>query len=495
MDLVDAQSSNTSATSLVELSLSPAFRRKHPSIFDAIENFFKPKFISQSQETAKKSESESQTQKSAADTSEPDAASQTQKTAEKPDPTPSVKTQRREQEKAMTRLIASTIPPLTKRPFYLTVLDVSPNPRPFAKTLKDLVFTHFPNPIKGNRPITIGHPYSVLACLPEKEDASDPKWVVPLSVQRVDSESLETVVGAEQLKRLMADTELPFHKELTVNAADSKYSTRQYVSQINEVDNLVNIVRSASNRVFYQSPPARPDGEKKPAHRPTWYGEKFDLKKPDTWPTPSDTAKMTTVTKKGKELTFHIQCWDDILMRGKNGIDMHDRPFRLLRVICVDNKGNVVFKRPMWLLVFGKRRNELSLVEIVDAYQQRYDIEHFFRFGKQKLLLTAAQTPIVENEENWWDIVMLAYVQLWTARHLAQHSPRPWERYQQPKSTSVATPSATQRDFGRLIQQFGTPAKSPKPRGNSSGREKGEKQTPRTRHPVIKKTKKAASSP
>ncbi len=492
MDLVDALASNTSATSLVELSLSPAFRREYSSIFDAVENFFKPKPTSQSQETTRCSESESQT--NAADKSEPDTVSQTQETTDKPEPTPSVKAQRHEQEKAMTRLIASTIPPLTKRPFHLTVLDVSPNPRPFAKTLEDLVFTHFPNPIKGNSPITIGHPYSVLACLPEKEDASDPKWVVPLSVQRVDSESLETVVGAEQIKRLMADTELPFHKELTVNVADTKYSARQYVSQNDEADNLVNIVRSAGNRVFYQTLPARPDNEKNPAHRPPWYGEKFDLKDPDTWPTPSDTAKMTTTTKKGKDLTFHIQCWDDMLMRGRNGIDMHKRPFRLLRVMCVDDKGNIVFKRPMWLLIFGKRRNELSLVEIVVAYQQRYDIEHFFRFGKQKLLLTAAQTPIVENEENWWDIVMLAYVQLWMGRHLAQHSPRPWERYQQPKSTTVATPSTIQRDFGRLIQQFGTPAKSPKPRGKSPGRRKGESQTARTRQEVIKKTKKSSAS-
>lgn len=466
MDLVDALASNTSATSLVELSLNLLFRREYPSIFDANKNFFKPKSESHTQETSGKSE-----------------------------PVPSVKAQRREQEKAMTRLIASTIPPLTKRSFHLAVLDVSPNPRPFAKTLEDRVFTHFPNPIKGNSPVTIGHPYSALAYIPEKEDLSDPKWVIPLSVQRVDSESLETVVGAGQILRLMADTELPFHKELTVTAADTKYSSRQYVSQISEVNNLVTIVRSAGNRVFYQKPPARSDDEKRQAHRPTWYGERFDLKDPDTWPTPSDTDQMTTTTRKGKKLIFRIQCWDDMLMRGKDGIDMHDRLFRLVRVECVDDAGNTVFKRPMWLLVFGKRRNELSLVEIVGAYQQRYDIEHFFRFGKQKLLLTAAQTPIVENEENWWDIVMLAYVQLWMARHLAQQAPRPWERYQQPKSATIATPSATQRDFGRLIQQIGTPAKSPKPRGKSAGRKKGQKQTPRTRHPVIKKTKKAASLP
>ena len=176
-------------------------------------------------------------------------------------------------------------------------------------------------------------------------------------------------------------------------------------------------------------------------------------------------------------------------MTGKNGIDMHKLPFRLCRVTCVDNTGKAAYKRPLWLLVFGGRRDELSLTEIVGAFLQRYDIEHFFRFGKQKLLLTSAQTPNVETEENWLQLVILAYVQLWLARELAQQNLRPWESQIKSKSDTVASPSATQRDFGRLIQQFGTPAKAPKRRGKSPGRKKGDKQPPRKRYAVIKKSK------
>ena len=460
MDLVDALSSNTSATSLVELSLNPAFRREYPSIFDGIESFFQPKPT-------------------------PDAPA----SAETTESSLSVTAQRLKQEQAMTRLIGSTIPPLNHRSFYLTATDVTSNPRPFSPTLEDRVFTHSPNPVSGNRPITIGHAYSALVYLPEKEKLTDPNWVVPLSIRRVASDSLETVVGADQIKGVMADTALPFHQRLTVNVADTKYSSREHVSRISDEDHLVTIVRSAGNRVFYQSRPARSEDNKRPAHRPAWFGPRFDMKDPDTWHSPSETAQLTTVTKKGKKLTFRIQCWDDMLMSGKNGIDMHESPFRLVRVICVDEADNPVFKRPMWLLVFGNKRNELTLTDIVKAYQQRYDIEHFFRFGKQKLLLTAAQTPNVGTEENWWQIVMLAYTQLWAARHLAQQTPRPWERYQPPKSTTITTPSATLRDFARLIQQFGTFAKPTKPRGKSTGRKKNDKQTPRKRYPVIKKSK------
>ena len=242
MDLVDALSSNTTATSPVELSLNPLFRRKHHSVFDAVENFFQPISATENPDTN--------------------------------DVPVSSKAARLEQEKQMIRLISSTIPPLEKRSYHLFAADVTSSPRPFAKTLKDRVLVHSPNPIEGNRPVTIGHSYSVLAYIPEKKNPADPKWVVPFSARRVDSDSLETVVGADQIKTLMDDTTLPFHADLVVEVADSKYSARQHVSRTAKVDNLIDIVRSAGNRTFYQSPPAIPEGQKRPVNRPTWYGPK-----------------------------------------------------------------------------------------------------------------------------------------------------------------------------------------------------------------------------
>ena len=77
----------------------------------------------------------------------------------------------------------------------------------------------------------------------------------------------------------------------------------------------------------------------------------------------------------------------------------------------------------------GQRGKELSLSEAWEAYRRGYDVEHFFRFGKQRLLMTAYQTPEVQHEENWWQLAQLTYVQLWLARYLAEAMPRPWERY------------------------------------------------------------------
>ena len=60
----------------------------------------------------------------------------------------------------------------------------------------------------------------------------------------------------------------------------------------------------------------------------------------------------------------------------------------------------------------GEQRRQLTLKEIYEAYNQRYDLEHFFRFGKQKLLLDAYQTPETRHEENWWELAHIAYLLL-----------------------------------------------------------------------------------
>ena len=64
------------------------------------------------------------------------------------------------------------------------------------------------------------------------------------------------------------------------------------------------------------------------------------------------------------------------------------------------------------------------------AYRQRYDLEYFFRFGKRRLfIMTSCQTPKADYEENWWEIVGFAYIQLYVGAPLAQNLPGTWEQY------------------------------------------------------------------
>ena len=171
---------------------------------------------------------------------------------------------------------------------------------------------------------------------------------------------------------------------------------------------------------------------------------------------------------------------------------MHQHPFTVVRARVFNARGELVFQRPMWLLALGPRREELSLHDIWQAYRQRFDLEHFFRFGKQRLLMNAYQTPDVDYEENWWQIVSLAYIQLWLARSQAETLLRPWERYLPRAEAGITSPAQVQRDFGRIIGQIGTPAQAPKPRGYSPGRGRGDQPEGRPRQPVIKK---GATSP
>ena len=111
------------------------------------------------------------------------------------------------------------------------------------------------------------------------------------------------------------------------------------------------------------------------------------------------------------------------------------------------------------------------------------------------MLLTAAQTPDATREEAWWQLSCLAYLQLWAADPVAQRCPRPWERYLPAHQAEPLTPSQVQRDFGRIIRQFGTPARPPKPRGNALGRLRGTRLTPRPRYAVVRKSVKALEPP
>jgi hypothetical protein len=334
--------------------------------------------------------------------------------------------------------------------------------------------------------VTIGHQYSVLAFLPEKTHPDDPPWVVPLYVRRLQSEEKATVVGAEQLVALLEDEAQPFHAALCVHVADSVYSAAEYLGRVGTQRNLVSVTRLAENRVCYRQGPAE-HARGGPGH-PCWYGEPFDLKESTTWGLPDECAETTFTTKRGRTYRVRLQAWHNLLRRGKRGLPMQRYPFTLIRGVVIDEHGQLVFKRALWLIVLGERRGELSLVEAWEAYGQRYDLEHNFRFGKQRLLMAAYQTPEVEHEENWFVLVQLATVQLWLACEVAGVRLRPWERYLPPRASGVASPSQVQRDWERIIRQIGTPARAPKRRGNAPGRAKGARVERRPRQPVVKKS-------
>ena len=88
----------------------------------------------------------------------------------------------------------------------------------------------------------------------------------------------------------------------------------------------------------------------------------------------------------------NIDAWHNMLMKGKDGIQMHKHPFTLVRIRCLKANGKPAFKRNLWLIVVGEKRENLELKDIYSSYRQRFDLEHYFRFGKQRLLMDSFQT-------------------------------------------------------------------------------------------------------
>jgi hypothetical protein len=432
MNLLDALCSQTQASSVVELSLENCFQRSYSSIFKAL------------------------------DEHQP-------KTGD------------------LAKLAGPHLPQLKQRSFWLLGVDVTSQPRQFAHTLEERGFVYQPNLIWGNKPITIGHQYSTVVLLPEKDAEQPVPWVVPLSCQRVKLAETKALVGAEQMGALLADEKLPFHAQLTVEVGDSDYSQPAFLAANRKHNHLVSLVRCRGNRTFnrlaYRSP-------EETGGAPRYYGQTFKLKDPDTWGAADEALVLPFTSRSGSQYQVTIQAWHNLIMRGKHKpqrLRMYQYPFTLVRVEVLNDDGQPRFKHPIWLLVVGERRHELSLADIYQAYAQRSDIEHFFRFGKQKLLLTDYQTPETEREEVWWGLSHLAYLQLWVAREAATALPRPWERHLPQHQAGTITPTLVQRDFERLLAHFGTPAKAPKPRGKSPGRKQGVRLPPRQRQKVLKK--------
>lgn len=413
MDLLDSLCSNTQARSVVELSLNPLFQRDYNSLFKAIAEY----------------------------------------QPEKGGMTPG-------------ELAAAYLPPLWKGKFRLLGVDITSCPRPYAFKLTERESVYKATPIKGQKPITYGHQFLNINQLPERRDRQAPAWALPLSTQRVGRANQE-LLSITRMRSLLENQQLPFSRELCVQVGDSNFSTPAYLAAFSDKTNLVTLVRSRGNRKYYLSAPVQTGTGRGHVY---WFGCKMKLNDPRTWLPAAEEVCFPIISARGKLQTVKVQAWRDMVMRGKYKpvrLPMQNYPFTLVKVEACSQTQELVYKRPLWLIVMGRLRDQLSLPEIYAIFSERSGMEHFFRFTKQKLLLDRFQTCETTHEEHWWQIANLAYLQLWAAKEYAGCLPRPWERYLPQVREKHLSPTMVQRSFAGIIRQFGTPAKSPQPRNHS----------------------------
>ena len=148
MDLINALAANQGSKSVVALSESPQFRRKHSSIGRAIE-------------------------------------------ALRPTGTRGGKKVTDRGKERLRRPIGSLLEaPKAGEPSVLAV-DSTPLARPHARTLADRSWVHQAQSVSGRRPVTIGHEYSLAMVLPERAQG-EPVWALPVASQRVSTKTCQS---------------------------------------------------------------------------------------------------------------------------------------------------------------------------------------------------------------------------------------------------------------------------------------------------------------
>lgn len=411
-------------------------------------------------------------------------------------------------ESLLSELLGEYFPEAGPFRFRLLNTDISPLVRPHAHCLEDRRYVYSAShKVGNNRPIAIGQELSAVGLNMSSVgwQSCDPPWNLPLSMSLIPFGQNKNAFTAGQINALLDNGGLPLGRELTVNALDSNYSSPEYIADTYRQPNLVNIIRIAGNRNVWGS---MSPGQSL-AHRQSnsdqrgagkVYGDKYRLSQILDWDLPCHAQSEFGIRlKNGKECIVQAQAWEGMKIRSKRGRCMKGKTFRLCCIRLLDAQtGDVLFGRPLLLGIWGERAGELTLEEIFWAYRARFDIEHFFRFGKQNLLLDSFQTPDLKHQEAWLKVVQIAYWILWLASPQAEPKGKKWQQYAHKNTpaylSAVPSPSQVQQQAEIIISGFEKEPFLPKLKIKGIGRKKGCTQTKRIRHPVRRKPEKGVKT-
>lgn len=411
-------------------------------------------------------------------------------------------------EKDLDDLLGEFFPSVSPSDFWLLNTDSSPLVRAHSKCLENRRYVYSASHKVGrNRPVAIGYEFSTigLSMATTSWQSGSPPWNLPLNMSLVPFEENRNSFTAKQVNTLLDNDDFPLGQHLTVNTLDSNYASPEYIADTYHQPNLVNIIRISSNRNVWRSLKAEQVQANRSSNHDNRgadkvYGDKYKLNQLLDWDLPYDEQSCFGIRlKNGKPCLVQIKTWEAMMIRTKRGKNMKDKPFRLYSIQLLDTQTKVaLFKKPLLLGIWGKREKELSLEQIYWAYRARFDIEHFFRFGKQNLLLNSFQTPDENHQKAWLKVVQMAYWMLWLAQPQAQPKSKKWQQYAYKNTAAymskIPSPSQVQQQMEIIIYLFDQEPFLPKLKIKGKGRKKGELQKKRARHSVRKKPKKAKAA-
>jgi hypothetical protein len=346
-------------------------------------------------------------------------------------------------------------------------LDGTAWPHPAARVLADRQYVYSPTAAVDGRSIVVGHPYSVLAWVPERGSS----WAPAVSVRRASSQQTDVTVGVEQVKRLCQCRQAEMAQWLHLIAADAKYGNHRFFGPLKE-EPCGALARMRRDRVLYGEP-----GAYSGRGRPRVHGDRFAFKEPQTWGEPAAMVELED-ERWGK---MRLRRWDHLHARQDA-----NTPFSVILVEAHLERAKP--SKPFWMGYQPPPHQEpgdQSLPDLWRGYQHRWPVEPSIRFRKQYLYWTLPRFQTLQRCDRWSMLVSIAQWELFLARDGVKDNPLPWQPTQQ-----KLTPERVLQSLGGLFGQIDTPAAPPQTRGKSPGWPQGRQRIRSERHKVVKKTNK-----
>ncbi len=349
----------------------------------------------------------------------------------------------------------------------LWVIDGTNWPRPAARASAERTWEYRPLPGWPQSGIVPAWAYQWLVAVPDAAGS----WVLPLDVQRrgpTAKSATEVALGqiAEVRTDQGADAPRP------VVTLDSGYDLETLAEAKMDADLLVRLIKS---RVVYRAP-KRSAGP----GRPRLHGAPFRLADERTHGYPERSTQLDHPLYG----TVHIDIWTELHVSGAPAA-----PFSVIRVQVERLPNKKLPPRPLWLAwIGGPLPADLSV--LWRWYLRRFTVEHAFRFLKQTLGWTTVRPRHAEAADRWTWLIASACWQLWLARALVSDVRLPWEH---PRADGLLTPGQVHRTFSGILVRMGTPARAPRTRGKSPGRQIGERPSPPLHYQVARRPPRRAA--
>jgi len=189
----------------------------------------------------------------------------------------------------------------------------------------------------------------------------------------------------------------------------------------------------------------------------------------------------------GRKATKKVGCWKNLLIRSKQGNNMKDKPFDLLKVEIWNEDGSEkIFDRDMFLAVSGQAKDKITTQEAYANYRTRFDVETCYRFSKQNLFLGKFQTPNKQHFMNHLLVILSSWWLLYAAKEEVKQECPVWQQYssinqatkqaEERKEKVDFTPSQVRKGIGNLFDTFDKTPFLPKKCEKGKGRKMGASQ-------------------